>query len=253
MNQERAVSEVLGFVLVIAVITATIGVVMTIGVGGLHDAQESEQISNMERAFDVLSYNVDQLTREGAPTRATELRLGDGRLAYGEPTVINITSDGEPIEDIEIVSEPLIYRSDRGTEIVYEAGAVIRANGDSARMVGTPNMVFAGDRVLIHGVGTRPLSGSRTSLDTPGTVLVRAEFLGVNSGTAQIGASERLTITVTSDRASAWEQYLDDQAIGEITEEATEGETNRTVYELEFDEETSVDVIHSRTRFTLTG
>jgi len=64
----------MGFVFAFALVTASVGVVYTTGIGGLEDARENEQVTNAVRAFDVLHDNIEDVTREDAPSRATEKR-----------------------------------------------------------------------------------------------------------------------------------------------------------------------------------
>lgn len=246
MTDERGVSEVLGFVLVIAIVTMTIAVVMTTGVGGLHSSQQSEQITNMERGFDVLAHNVNELVREGAPSRATELRIAEGEIGYEAEVDINVTKNDEAVDNRTIVSEPIAYSSERGTTISYEAGAVIRTDGEHSTMLREPPFVIDDEHVIVHGVRTRPLAGSERAIDRQGTVLIRGEHLGTNAVTTSVTASDDLNITVTSARADAWAHYANEtDGLEVIYSEEDEVEIAVDV------DDATVHVITDRTRFTL--
>ena len=91
---ERGVSDVVGFVLVFALVTATVGVVYTTGIQGLTGSRDVERVNNAERAFDVFANNVDDVIRRGAPSRATEVKLADADLHYGAPVTVNLTLTG---------------------------------------------------------------------------------------------------------------------------------------------------------------
>lgn len=253
MKSDRAVSEVLGYVLVIGLITTMIAVVMVLGVGGLENSQEAEQINNMERAFDVLDHNVDSLVEGEAPSRATELRLVDDSITYGETVVINVTVGDEPIDEVEIATEPIVYDADRGTQIVYESGSVMRSEpSGSATMLSGPPLVLAEDRVFVHGIRTRPLSGSMETIDDSGTALVRKERLSPDVGKATIPTDETITITVSSPRAIAWDRYFEDVEVGSIVEGSDEGTPNEVIFEIdenELDTDT-VTIVQSRVRVT---
>lgn len=247
MRQDRAATEVLGYVLVIALVTVTIGVVMTLGVGGLESSQDAEQVNNIERAFDVLAHNVEQAVHHGAPTRSTEVRLIDGSIAYGDPVTINVTHDGEPIDDIEIETDPLVYDSGDGIEIVYEGGAIVRTVDDHSVMLQEPPFVLEADHILINGIHTRPLSGTARSIDQAGTALIRKENLGSVVGTSD--ASGTVNITVESPRAGAWAGYLADQDLGTVHEEP-----DRVILEIEnVGADVTVAVVRSRVRVTLSA
>lgn len=81
----RAVSEVVGFVLTFSLVTMAIAIVFTAGFGGLQDTQQAEQVNNVERAFDVLDTNVQEVQRQEAPSRATEMRLSGGAAGVRRP------------------------------------------------------------------------------------------------------------------------------------------------------------------------
>ena len=90
-QDRRGVSETIGFVLVFSLIVLTVGVVLTVGYGGLQDARDAERVNNAERAFDVLADNVEDITHRGAPSRGTEVRLAEASLGAGSPTYLNVT------------------------------------------------------------------------------------------------------------------------------------------------------------------
>lgn len=245
MSEDRAVSEVLGYVLVISLVTVLITVVMTMGIGGLESSQQSEQINNMERGFDVLSHNIEEMANREAPSRATELRIADGSIYYGDPVTINVTVDGELIENQTIVTEPLIYDSNRGTQIVYEGGAVIRTDGDRSTMLSEPQFILNESSIVIAGTRTRPFGGSNLAIDNPGTALIRGEYLGVEIGQTYV-TSETLNVTVESERIDAWEEYFEEQNL--VQEMSLEGDRLEVKIEAE---ETSVRVVQTRTRLIL--
>lgn len=246
MNDDRGASEVLGYVLVISLVTMTISVVLVLGLGGLESSQEAERVNNMERAFDVLAHNVEEATQRGAPSRATEIRLADGSIEYDEPVIMNVTQDGDLIANISIATEPLVYESGTDTQIIYEAGAVIRAENNHSVMIRGPPFIIESDHVLINGIRTRPLSGSPTAIDRSGTALIRKDYLGSSVGTAEGGV---INVSVTTPRPDAWERYFEDQELGEVVLV----EDDEVVYQLDDTdlEEATITVVRSRVRVTL--
>jgi len=76
-SDERGVSDVVGYVLIFSLIVATVGVVTTVGFSTLEDRQDAERVNNVERAFDVFANNMENVYRDGAPSR------GDGDAAGG--------------------------------------------------------------------------------------------------------------------------------------------------------------------------
>lgn len=209
MADGRAVSDVLGFVLVFALVTATVGVVYTTGIAGLQDARADERVENAERAFDVLASNVDDTVQRNAPSRATEIRLADARLGYGDPVTLNVTFLGTG-DSYETQVRPVVYRADGG-RVVYEAGAVLRQQDDGVRMVREPPMTFR-DAAVVPLVVTRP--GDRSAVGGSRTVLVRTVVAKRSVVAARSNGPNPVDVrlNVTSPRAPAWQRYLEAEA-----------------------------------------
>jgi len=205
--RDRAVSDVLGFVLVFALVTATVGVVYTAGLAGLQDARTDERVENAERAFDVLASSVDDEIRRDAPSRATEVRLSDARLSYGDPVAFNVTFLGSG-DNYSVSTRPVVYSAEGG-RVVYEGGAVLRDNDDGERMVREPPMTF-GDTAVVpilvaRASGSEAVGGSRT-------VLVRTEMAKRQVFARRAAGPYTLRVNVTSPRAPAWQRYFEDEA-----------------------------------------
>lgn len=209
---DRGVSDVIGFVLVFSLVVASVAVVSVSGVDTLQTARDAEQLENAERAFDVLADNVADLHRRGAPSRATEMSLGQAQLKTGDPIVMNVTVNetgaASPTPVLNRTARPIVYSGNRDRQLVYEAGAVFRVNRDGGLMTRQPPFVIADDRVLlsvltIRSESTQSLGGS--------SVLVRTDHRGAAVRHASSdGSVQNVTIRVESPRASVWADYFED-------------------------------------------
>lgn len=218
---DRGVSEVLGFVLVFALVTGTIGVVYGTGIVGLHDAQHAEKVNNVERAFDVLADNLEAIYRTGVSSRATEVKLPGGSLGTEESMQIEVYAeeDGNPYNNITytVNPRPIVYEDDRETKLLYVSGAVIRSSGNGgAVMISQPGWVIDSNRSAIPLVRTH---SDGSGIGGEGTVLVVAqkrsrtlqELLDVSSGV-------RVNVTVTSPRTDTWKRFLEDEGLAIVAE-----------------------------------
>lgn len=238
MSDDRAVSNVLGFVLTFSLITMTIALVFTTGLGGLQDAQRAEQVNNVERAFDVLATNVDGVHREGAPSRSTEIRLSGGTLAHGDP--VAVTAEWGENNTTKFETHPLVYRNDE-TEIVYELGGVVRTDGDQSSLLSEPPFVVGERSTLPLLVTTTP--GDQSSIGGQQTVLVTSSHQ--RTDLVQLPPDRSVTVTIDSPRADAWERYLERTGF-----EVVEEETDENTVEFMIDSNsTSVSVTWVRLRF----
>lgn len=218
---KRAVSDVVGFVLVFSLIVVTVGIVYVVGFQGLTDARDAEQLNNAERAFDVLADNLNDINRGNAPVRATELKLSDAQLhlAAGPQMNVTITSGASGTPTYKRDFAPIVYSADgSGTKLVYANGAIVRVEDDGAVLKRRPPMVFRKDgstRVaVIPIVQTRASTTQHAGGD--GTVLLRAERTSTGVlNTGNISGSSpydvNLTIQSTTGRAPVWERHLDER------------------------------------------
>jgi len=224
----RAVSETMGFVFAFALVTASVGVVYTTGIGGLEDARENEQVTNAVRAFDVLHDNIEDVTREDAPSRATELKLQDASLGYGDPVRIDIQANHSDVtnESYAITTRPLVYESSAGT-VVFSAGATFRAGEDDAVMRAEPAFVVDDQRSVLPTLITYP-RGDDSGVAGSTTVLVVAhrQSSQLDGVFAPDGAKANVTVTVESPRASAWARYFEDQGMNPVGDEPNGGEAS---------------------------
>jgi hypothetical protein len=205
---DRGVSDVVSYVLVFSLITASVGVVTVVGFEAIDDRQAAERVNNVERAFDVFAANMENVYRDGAPRRATEMRLAGGSLGLGEPVVITIEAANG--DNVTVSSNPLVYR-DGDTEIVYIAGAVLRSEGDSSVMLRDPPFRTDTTTASFPIVDTYVSSGT-TTVSSDGTIRVASAARGVNTTVpSSFGSSGAYNVTVESSRSDAWERYFDAQ------------------------------------------
>ena len=210
----RAVSETLGYILVFSIIVTTISTVSVVGFTGLEDRQAAEEITNVERALDVLRDNFADLQRYEDPRRATEVRLASGTLGTGESVRITLGQwdGGGFVSDRQtnVSFEPLVYRNDR-SRVVYEAGVVFRSDrGRTIARSSTP-FVDGGERAVIPVVATHP-GGETTAVGGERTVLVVGERAPRGIKTSVFNstvAGEDLRLRIDSPRADGWARQLD--------------------------------------------
>jgi hypothetical protein len=219
---DRAVSEVLGFILVFSLTVTTTSFVYINGISELEDRRDVERVDNAERAFDVLANNIEDIYRRDAPSRATEIKLADAQLQFGDVTTmtVTITNLGTPAPSYSRDLDPIVYSAGTGTELVYEGGSIIRTgpNGGAVMKQG-PEMLFATDDsgrrlAIILYVQTR--SQGTTSIGGSTAVLVRSEFVVSEMLTARkdrSGSMYDLTFNIetTPKRAPVWKRYLNDE------------------------------------------
>ena len=214
-NNQRAVSEVLGYALVFSLVITTVAIVTVSGFGQLEETRNTEQLNNAERAFDLFSTNMDDITKRGAPSRSTEIRLADAQLDVANPITVSfrgIDDDNPAANNFSESYEvwPIIYQSEStDSMIVYSGGAVFRSDGGNGIAVQDPSILAENGRITVPLVQTR--SDSAQSIGGS-TTRIRA----TRSGSPELvvsdsdGTYEKMYMNVTSPRATLWNQMLDD-------------------------------------------
>lgn len=211
ITDERAVSDVVGYVLIFSLIIATVGIVTTVGFSTLEDRQDAEQINNAERAFDVFATNVEDVYRGGAPTRATEMRLAGGTLQHGEPVTVTVQDAANPNINHTMELSPLVY-TEGETAIVYTGGAIVRSESRGSAILREPPFVLGTDRSMLPFVTTTQSVGS-TAISRQGTIKIESRQTNVNATTrSAIADGGELKLVVDSPRQKAWDQYLNSEA-----------------------------------------
>lgn len=230
---ERGVSDVIGFVLVFALIVSTVALVYTIGFSGLENARNDERISNAERVFDILADNVADLHERSAPSRATEIKLADATLGYGGETslTVEVTNVGSPAPTYGTNLDPIVYEpADSSARLVYENGAVFREGQGSGGLVRRqPPSVFRSDAgtktAMVTFVQTRQ-TGEATGVGGSSTVRIRTEKAGTDvlgaysdptdansdpDGDGQDEYEVAFTVETSPVRATMWEEVLEER------------------------------------------
>jgi len=223
---DRAVSEVISYVLVFSLIVSAVGLVSISGLASLQETRDAEQIQNAERAFDVLADNVADIHQRGAPSRATEISLGENQLYTDDNVTMRVEIDNDVDSDFDYEDSwrirPIVYSGSEERRLVYEAGAVFRTNRDSEILIREPPFIIENDRILIPVVGiNRPnaqsLGGS--------TVLVRTKLQERTTGLANPDNTtgvDKLNVTIIdSPRQDQWQAYFENSGFENCSEPNT--------------------------------
>ncbi|WP_254823722.1 DUF7289 family protein [Haloglomus halophilum] len=152
---DRGVSEVISFALVFSLIAATVALVYVSGIGGLENTRSSEQVNNAERAFDVLADNIGDIHRQAAPSRATEIKVSDAQMEFGDRVRVNITIRNKMGGNVSVIEyQPIVYSADGGTDLVYANGALFREDRSGTVMDKNPPFLLTLDEGPDDTAGT---------------------------------------------------------------------------------------------------
>lgn len=225
-NSERAVSDMIAFMLVFATIIVSVALLSTFGMQAMTDYQESEQLQNAERAMVSLSDNFDDVLRhDGIEQRYGELSLREGTVSTGDSgTKLNISiGGGDPIgtdsgefadygDGTTADLGEFAYSTD-GNRIAYEGGGLVR--GDESESWSTAlkrPQLRCGDDVAIISLVT--ISADDRSIQSSGGLGLT---MSVEDRSSRVYTGEdNVSITVVdSAYEDAWNSTLESGGWGD--------------------------------------
>lgn len=220
-DQERAVSEVFGFILLFSIVILSIGAVSIFGVNSLNEGRDAALMDNMERGFEGMASTIDDL--EPGMSRSTSLRLGSGQLRIGEETWINVSVGGT--KEIKNSVSPLLYTFD-DERIIYVSSTVFRVSEESGVVVRPPAFELSQSGTIISVQNTIP---SRAISIGGGTAQMRFTAQAPKNPTVDTGNSVEIDIDAPSEaQASLWESALVERLVrGGMSESTAESKCSR--------------------------
>ncbi|WP_049923767.1 DUF7289 family protein [Halopiger djelfimassiliensis] len=211
---DRAVSDVIAFILVFAIILSSVAVLSMTGFQAMEDYQETEQLRNAERAMTALSESFNDVIRyDGIEERKGELALREGTVTTGNSgTKLNVSVDGEPIgtkdgfshlgNDAVDLGE---FRYESGSDtIAYDGGAVLRESETGSVVLKDPHLKYSEetDTAMISLVKVDAVNRSIQSSSQLGFEIT------VTDRTSVVYTDADVAITL-EDGPEAWERIVE--------------------------------------------
>lgn len=212
---DRGVSELVGFVLVFALVVSVVAVISLAGLGTLEDVRAVERTKNAERAMEVLSDNMADIHRRGAPSRATEISLEGASVSLGREVQVIVRNEGARtfLDDRVFQVRPVVY-DDGDTKLVYVMGVVFRDDPRGGTVIVPYDPVVSEDRALFPVVTTVSATGDSQRIQSQ-TVLVRGEAVNRRVRVADTDPDRNyrnVTFNVSSPRQELWNRTLSEDA-----------------------------------------
>ena len=230
---ERGQSETIGFILIFSLIIISTGIIFVQGTTGLEQARNDEQTQNAVRAFNILSANVEDISRDAAPSRETEIQLGGGRLSVEEPMWFNvsITDQNGVTETYPSYMYAITYESEGAGTVVYSNSAVFRqyetAGTTESVLVSKPQFKIRGSSILISQYRVRPEGGKTKSVSGSGTALIRTE--GADSQVVLQQNPSEVTVEIgPTPRRDTWIAHFEESGFSCTTPEPGVAECSKT-------------------------
>jgi|AntDeeMetagen134_2_1112570.scaffolds.fasta_scaffold00208_12 FlaG/FlaF family flagellin (archaellin) len=209
--RDRAVSDLLAFVLVFGVIITSVGVVYVFGIGALGDAQAAQQDQNAVHAFESMGASFNDLQTNRGQERLSELNPRGARMSIDENSPnLTVYNGSDTTNEIggSTASGAMHYDNDN-TRISYELGAVFRSDSGNSVMIREPEFVCQeGDSNAIVSYVDITRDGP-TAIGSESTMQIGAIQDGNELHFQETGHDVTVEIS-DSDHQDAWERYFED-------------------------------------------
>lgn len=221
----RGVSPILGFVLLVGMVAAVSVSLLVVGGQMMTEGQQQVEEDRVEQSFVELSKTIASTSTNSDSPKSMTLEAGEqGAIAREATGSYTITVENETVN--KTVGNGTIgtieYKSDDGTTIAYEAGAVFRETGAETRVISEPPFHYDRDTNTLNLPVTTTTEEKELS---SGDLVVNHKSATRN--TANYVKNYRVYIEIQSDYCKGWERYFSDQTgYTAITEGCAEGAAN---------------------------
>ena len=214
MINEKAVSEAIGFILILGIVLTGIGLVTLYGYPVLVKEQSNADVRNMERAMIVIQNDMKSLCFKNVPYKEATLQVSGGTLE-----VIDSSDSGSMFRiaggslDVGFSPGALVYRSDRGTEVItLENGAVMTRQADAtgSAMLAEPRWFYDGPTKTFVVYLMTITADERMAKSGMATVRMSLESTTIHEPTDNAGGTVTVEYIPDADNklSVAWKNYL---------------------------------------------
>lgn len=257
-NDETAVSELIGYAFVFSAVIATVVFVLLAAGPIIDNVQNQEATVSMENNFVQIDKQV-QKVQDGSDAQIFQTELPAGQFRQEGYTTMEFEQE-QTGDSITVESRPLLYETEHGGAVLYEAGFIalapkdtpsewthIRHQSPDSHMDRNPVFKFP---AMDHPSSVAGYSTTR-STNVHFTIEQESRETQQNSevfrGYDDNGDPLPVEVTVTTEIPGAWEMYLENHAAFQV--ESVDYETGEITAVINFEEN---DELHGD-RFTVTS
>ncbi|RQD83587.1 MAG: hypothetical protein D5R96_02715 [Methanocalculus sp. MSAO_Arc2] len=213
MRNDGAVSESIGFILILSIVMIGIAIVVLYGLPFIVTGQGSADMRNMEQTMIILQNDLSTLSYRMAPFKETSLQVLGGTMTVSRHSGEFKISCGEETV-YQVMPGKIRYVSDLDrSRVAIENGAVLTRPGSKtgSAVISEPRWYYddPGKTLIISFVKIHTRDGSDRSLSGVG----RVEMKRVSTETIHIDAAGRDVFIryipyENEDYSVAWENYM---------------------------------------------
>lgn len=205
-RNDAAVSETVGYILLFAIVTLSMGVIYVIGYPALQSNMDANAFESAEQNFIVLQSNMERVAYDQTPVKVLRMKLQSSELTISNRSSITISYDG----NTESYTTGEIEYSKDNKAISYDMGSVFKRYPPASVVMVSEPKIFTGtvNNVNVTTIGIVSVNGDSDSISGNGIVTLtmknNASYMDTTSGLTN------LTIRINSTHTQKWEEFLEE-------------------------------------------
>ncbi|MDY6965070.1 MAG: hypothetical protein SVM80_03760 [Halobacteriota archaeon] len=207
IRSDEAVSETVAFILILAIVMISIGLIVAVGLPIIQQTRDNSQFQSMVQSFSVLQSSGKMVALENAPIKTVRMSLGEGTIAVvPDAATITVENTTTGFDFIAGQVGSIEYEM-KGRKIAYECGGIWEAYASGESVELSNPRIFVKENggetdVLISIINI----SSQLSSKAGGVASISIEFedstepITLNNGAVDI--------IIVSDYVDAWGRYF---------------------------------------------
>jgi hypothetical protein len=206
-NNEEAVSEVIGFIYIFAIVILSMSIVFVIGYPMLQSSMDESIFESTQQSFIVLQSNMKMVGFDQVPVKSMKIQLNGAMLSVVQNSNLTIYADGETLEDVSGPIGEIEYQKNNKA-LTFENGGVWKKYPDGNIMVSIPR-IYTGNEYGANftSIGIVSVYGDSS---TGGQGIAVLNMKHNESSIYKNSSQVNVTLKINSSYADAWRKYLED-------------------------------------------
>jgi len=240
-HSQDAVSEVVGYTLLLGIIVVAIGIISMTALPVIQDAKEKAYLKNMEQGFTVLDSKASLVSIGKQPTQVVQMYTQAGGITVNDSSLSRIK-----VSFTNGTTTYVVYDESMGTiqyqlgdnKIAYEGGGVFRkypGEGDPV-IITPPEFHYNGETL------TLPIIRINSNQSVGGTGVVTLRLVSEQTSnvlfpnpddnpeyTNPLLLGKQINVVIKSDYYKAWAKYIEERTEAAVTTNDATKETTVTL------------------------
>lgn len=209
-HNEEAVSEVLGFVYIFAIVVLSMSIVFVIGYPMLQTSMDESIFESTQQSFIVLQSNMKMVGFDQVPVKSMKIQLNGATLSVIQNSNLTIeTNDSGVLEDVSGPIGEIEYQKNNKA-IIFENGGVWKKYPNGNITVSIPRIYAGKDKTTGINFTTIGIVSVLGESSTGGQGIAVLNMVHNESRINKNQTLVNVTLWINSTYASGWKEYLED-------------------------------------------